>query len=100
MEIKVIWTDESVKTFDANIDYLDAFWSSKEVGSFLKQVEYVISRLQEFPESYNPSLKNKRVRRARINKYVTLYYRFSKTQKKIVLLSFWNVKQDPSKIKY
>jgi plasmid stabilization system protein ParE len=100
MEIKIIWSDESIKTFDDNIDYLNAFWSRREVSKFLKQVDYVISRLQEFPESFNPSLKNKRIRRARINSYITLYYRYNKLQNKIILLSFWNVKQDPSKIQY
>jgi hypothetical protein len=75
-------------------------WSPREVDGFLKQTDYVLSRLQEHPQSFNPSLKNKNVRRARMNKYITLYYRYFVQRKQIVLLSFWNTKQNPQKLKY
>ena len=100
MAIEIIWSQEAVKTFDQNIQYLFKEWSPKEVDRFLNQTDYVISRLQEHPESFNPSLRIKKVRRARLNKYITLYYRYSVQRKKILLLSFWNIKQDPSKLKY
>lgn len=100
MALKVVWSDEAIKTFERNIDYLLSNWSEKEVKKFLLQTQYIISRLQEHPESYHPSMKNKRVRRARMNKYITLYYRFYSSRKEIVLLSFWNTKQDPSRLKW
>ncbi len=77
---------------------IEVTWS--EVKRFIQQTEYVISRLQEHPESYNPSIKQKQIRRARLNKYITLYYRYYSSRKKIILLSFWNIKQDPSRLKY
>jgi plasmid stabilization system protein ParE len=100
MATEVKWSDESKKTFEDNIDYLLQEWSESEVRSFVQQTMYVITRLQEHPESYNPSLKNKHVRRARLNKYITLYYRYYSSRKQIILLSFWNTKQDPGRLKY
>jgi plasmid stabilization system protein ParE len=100
MAIKINWSDESKRTYNENIQHLLDEWTEKEVKSFVLQTEYVISRLQEHPESYHPSLKNKKVRRARLNKYITLYYRYYASRREIVLLSFWNVKQDPGKLKY
>ncbi|MCF1713981.1 type II toxin-antitoxin system RelE/ParE family toxin [Flavihumibacter sp. RY-1] len=100
MAIEVTWSEEAKKTFDEIVSYLLRKWSEKEVKRFIQQTEYVISRLQEYPESYNPSLKQKQVRRARLNKYTTLYYRYYTTRKKIILLSFWNTRQDPGQLKY
>lgn len=100
MAVEVKWSEESKKTFDNNIAYLLKEWSEKEVRTFVQQTEYVLSRLQEHPESYNPSLKHKQVRRARLNKYITLYYRYYSSRKEIILLSFWNTRQDPGRLKY
>ncbi len=99
MAIEIKWSLESVKTYDQNIQYLLNEWSEKEVDKFLKQTDYVLSRLEDYPESFNPSSKNKKVRRARLNKYITLY-RYYPSRKLIILLSFWNVKQDPAKLRF
>lgn len=100
MAIKISWSDEAGKTYEHNIRYLLKTWTEKEVKRFIQQTGYVLSRLEEHPESYSPSLKNKKVRRARLNRYITLYYRYYSSKKEIVLLSFWNTKQDPQKLKY
>ena len=100
MDIEIGWTNEAKETYENNIQYLLTTWSEKEVRSFIQQTEYVISRLVEHPEFYTPSKKNKKVRRARLNRYITLYYRYYPSKKEIVLLSFWNIKQDPEKLKY
>lgn len=100
MAVKIGWSTESERTYAANIQYLKEEWSDKEVRSFIQQTVYVLSRLQEHPESSPASIKNKKVRRARINRYITLYYRYYSTRQEIILLSFWHVKQDPGKLKY
>ncbi len=100
MAVKISWSDEAKKTFDANIKYLWEEWTEKVVKRFIQQTEYVISRLIEHPEFYSPSKKNKKVRRAKLNRYITLYYRYYSTKKEIVLLSFWNTKQHPDKFHY
>jgi plasmid stabilization system protein ParE len=100
MAIEVKWSAEAEITFEENIKYLLDQWTHKEVHHFVQQTEEVTTRLKEHPESYNPSQKNKRVRRARLNKYVTLYYRYYPSRKQIIFLSFWNTRQDPGKLKY
>ena len=100
MAIKIIWSREATTTYDQNIKYLLKEWSAKEVDRFLKQTDYILSRLQEYPESFSPSLKNRKVRKARLNKHITLYYQYLVRSGQIVLLSFWDVRQDPSKINY
>jgi plasmid stabilization system protein ParE len=100
MAIEVIWSREAFVTYFGNIEYLRIHWSAKEIDRFIRQAEYVISRIQEHPQSFSPSPKSKAIRRARINKYITLYYRFQIQKKRIVLLSFWNTRQDPEKLQF
>jgi plasmid stabilization system protein ParE len=100
MAVEINWTVEAIETFDGNIEYLLKAWSEKEAKKFVQQTEQLLSNLLENPQMYRPSLQNKKVRRARVNKYVTLYYRYYAVRKKIVLLSFWNIKQDPDKLLY
>jgi hypothetical protein len=100
MDVEITWSDEAVETFQENIIYLQEKWSEKEVIRFIQQTENIISRLKRFPLSYPPGYKNKRYRKARLNKYIALFYSFFKSDNKIVLLSFWNTKRDPDTVKY
>ena len=100
MAVKVVWTQEAEKTFSNNISYLLKEWSEKEVRSFVSQTENAISRISNFPESYPTGTKSKNYRRARLNKYIVLFYKYYKSTNKLVLLTFWNTKQDISKAKF
>ncbi len=100
MAIEINWSDEAIETFEENINYLESEWSEKEVTKFILQTTHIIERLKRFPLSYPPGLKNKKYRRARLNKYIALFYHYHKTKSQITLLTFWNVKQHPGKLKY
>jgi plasmid stabilization system protein ParE len=77
MAVKIIWSDEAEKTFDDNLQYLFKEWSEREVLFFLKQASNVFSRLQKHPESYPPSPKSNKVRRARVKSLLHLKKRNS-----------------------
>lgn len=100
MGIEVSWSQEASETFDRNFNYLLREWSDKEAEMFLQQTNLVINRIQLFPESYPPGSKNKKYRKARLNKYIVMFYAYSKAKKTITLLTFWNVKQHPDKLNY
>jgi plasmid stabilization system protein ParE len=100
MAIKIAWADEATKTFDENLNYLLKEWSEREAENFVKQANAVFGRLKKYPESYPPSPKSNKVRKERANKYITLYYRFYPSRKEIMLLTWWNVKQDSKKLKF
>ena len=100
MAIEINWSLEAEETFSHNIDYLNREWSEKEIRVFVQQTEKAITRIQSYPESYPPGNKNKKYRKVRLNKYIVLFYRYYKTKGVITLVSFWNAKQDPAKLKY
>ena len=100
MALEIIWSPEADETFARNINYLEQEWGEKETKRFILQTQKVIARLQIFPESYPQSNKSKKYRKARLNKYIALFYAYSKHKKSIMIVTFWNVKQDPHKLKY
>ena len=100
MATEISWTDEAIETFNKKY-WVSARWVvRKEVAKFIQQTLHILERLKKFPLSYPAGLKNKKYRRARLNKYIALFYRYYKSKDEIVLITFWNVKQDPNKLKY
>jgi len=100
MAVIIRWSDEAKKTFDDNIDYLLAKWSEKEIINFIKQTNFKLSNLASNPKIYKQSEKKRGVRKTNINKSISLFFKYFPTKKEVVLLSFWNNRQDPKKLKY
>lgn len=100
MAIVIKWADEAKKTFDKNINYLLKEWTEKEIRNFVKQTNNILLNIVAYPEMYSASGRNPTIRKAAINKYIVLYYRYHSTKQEVVLLTFWHNKQDPKKLKY
>ena len=100
MAILIKWTNEARITFDKNISYLLKEWTEREIKNFVKQTHHILQRIENQPEMFRPSQKSKNVRKALINKYITLYYRYYAARNEVILLTFWHIKQDPKKLKY
>ena len=100
MAVIIKWANEAKKTFDKNISYLKEEWTEREIKNFVKQTNYIISRIAAYPEMYPASRKNSKIRMGAINKHITLYYRYYSSKKEIILLTFWHNKQDPKKLNY
>jgi plasmid stabilization system protein ParE len=98
--ILIKWSDEAVKTFDDNIVYLMKEWSENEIRKFIKQTNTKIKSIELNPKLYRRSEKNPQIRRAGINKNITLFYQYLPTKMDVFLLTFWNNRQDPKKLKY
>lgn len=100
MAIVIKWASEAKKTFDKNIDYLFEEWTDREIKNFIKQTNNILLRIADQPEMYTASAKSSNIRKAQINKYIVLYYRYYSSKKEVVLLTFWHNKLDPKKLKY
>ena len=100
MAVVIKWANEATETFDKNISYLQEGWSEREITNFIRQTNHILARIARYPEMYPASPKSPRIRRAIVNKHITLYYRYFSTKREIVLLTFWHNKQHPGKLKY
>jgi plasmid stabilization system protein ParE len=99
MVYKVRWTPESEESFDAIIEYLENHWSDREIIRFVTKTNETIDQIVIHPEMFKSSSK-KNIRAGIIIPQINLFYRISENDKTIILLSFWDNRQDPRKRKY
>jgi len=100
MAVEVLWSDQAKKTYAGNIAYLEEHWTGTEISKFILRAQYVVLNIENNPELYSYSGKKKKIRKAVINKRVTLYYSFRKSKGQVILLSFWNNYMDDKKRKF
>lgn len=93
----VVWSDESIKNLNSIIDYLVQNWSLKERSDFYKKLEKRIEMIKHYPEIFPQSPQSKSTHRSVLTKQITLYY--SVENQVIRILSLFDVRQDPSKLK-
>jgi hypothetical protein len=76
-----------------NIEYLENYWSQKEVIQFIKKVEDVIAILKYEPKTFKKWDKDINIHCIEIVKQITLYYQINNLN--VELLVFFNNHQDP-----
>src|SRR5690606_11839999 len=94
--MKVTWSPEAVQTFDGIMEYLETEVSQKQMDTFYFKCNDVIDLIKVNPYLYQSSKKNN-IRKAVIHKYTTLYFEISLLNNSIVLLSFFDTRQNPNK---
>jgi plasmid stabilization system protein ParE len=95
--LKIRWTDEATNNLEGIIVYLESNWTSKELTKFFIKLEKQIQLLSFFPEAYPPSPKCNNTHRCVFSKNLTIYYTFDNEH--LILLSIFDTRQDPSKLK-
>lgn len=94
--MKVKWTQVSKEDYFQNIEYLEIYWSEKEVLNFILEVDYVITLLlRENIDFIKSDFEG--IFKVVILKQVTLYYSIDNDT--IFLLRFWNNHQDLKNLK-
>lgn len=94
--MKVVWTFEAEKSFNAILDYLMEVWTQKEALAFIDLVEETIENIRTHPEMFKVSPYNRVSREAVITKHTTMFYRI--LGELIEVEYFWGNFQDPDKI--
>ncbi len=100
MALKVIWSPQAIETFSEIVDYLHKYWTEKEVTNFVRQSNKIIEHICYNPGMYRESEKKKHQHRAFIFKPVSLVYRYKPRKKEIELITFWNNRRNPKKLKH
>lgn len=97
---EIHWTDSAKITFSKIVDYLSRKWTEREVEKFVIRTEEMLSMLKYYPEMCRPSLKRKNIRIGLLDKHTQIVYHYKPRKKRIEVLLFWAMKQDPAKFKY
>ena len=95
--LKIRWTEEATKNLESIIIYLESNWTLKELTKFFQKLEKQLRLLSLFPEAYPFSIKIRKIHRCVLSKNLTIYYTVE--DEYLVLLSIFDTRQHPSKMK-
>jgi len=94
---KIIASPLANTSFLNNIEYLETYWTEKEVVAFIKKVEDVITILKVTPKTFKKWHLDPKIHQIEIVKQITLYYEINASN--VELLVFFNNHQDPYTLK-
>lgn len=97
MKRSIIFSKNAEKKLFELVDYLEMKWSNKVKNKFISNLDKVIYLIQIEPEIFPKSELNKNYRKCVLSKQTIIYYKFN--TKRVEIISFFDTRQDPNKIK-
>jgi addiction module RelE/StbE family toxin len=98
MAYKIEWTENAKQDLKKVIEYLVEEWSVDVAEKFVDKLDSMLELLADSPFIGTASNKKKGVRQILITRHNRLFYRL--IDDKIILLDFFDTRQDPSKSIY
>ena len=98
MALEIYWSKRAEKQLDEILDYLRKEWGETTTGNFVRKVYNFLDLLSEYPNLGTVENKDKQIRGFPIVKQVNLFYKIEKGR--IILLSFFDNRQNPQKRKF
>jgi plasmid stabilization system protein ParE len=97
MALKIQWTRRAEKSFDKIVEYLKEEWSETSAKKFVRKTDKLLGQITENPEMC-PSIEGKEeVRKGAITTQTSVFY--SIMDDYIRLITFWDNRRDPNKLK-
>ncbi len=94
---KIIWSDEAYKNLKHIVEYLEKFWTSREIRKFARLLEKQLILIKKNPALYPYSDKSNNIRRSVLTRQITFYYKISGTE--VHLITLFDSRQSPDKLK-
>jgi plasmid stabilization system protein ParE len=94
---KIIWSPKAISEYAGIIDFLMMVWNIDIILDFESLVNQNILIISKNPDSY-PIIEDN-VRRVVIHKNVSIYYEFIVEQNTIKILSIFDNRQNPDRLK-
>ena len=98
--MKITWSAQAKKDYYKVLDYLHENWGINEVKSFIDKTEQVLKAIKKHPQAFIESPQKKHVRKGLVTKHNSLFYKVKPNKKEIILLTFWDNRQNPKKLNY
>lgn len=80
------------------VDYLISNWSFEIANNFLDKFEEIKITLSKNPKIYQVSYESKNIRKAILTKHNIIYFTIDDDTKTVVILTVFNVLQNPNKL--
>ncbi|MFM7488113.1 MAG: type II toxin-antitoxin system RelE/ParE family toxin [Cytophagales bacterium] len=97
MSYQLNWTEESIKTFNQNTEYLASDWGNQVVNDFLDRVDEVLELVSLNPSVFPVHNAASKVHRCIVNRRIILYFKIVDNGR-VDLLTFWNTYRDPNQL--
>ena len=94
MQFNVVFTDKADDTFDSIGNQILERWGQAELFKFRARVYDIVGRLSGSPFIFQAVEGSAVIRKAVIHKNCSLFYKIN--DQDIVLLFFWDNRQDPT----
>ncbi len=98
MALDIKWNKRAKNNFDKIIEYLILSFGEIKAKQFVRRSYSIIELLAEFPELGSLEEKEKKIYGILITQHNRLFYRI--TEQEIILLNFFDTRQNPNKEKY
>ena len=97
MKRTIIFSKNAEKSLFELFEHLEIKWSKKVKDKFISNLDKVIYLIQIEPEIFPKSELNKNYRKCVLSKQTTIHYKFN--TKRVEIITFFDTRQDPNKIK-
>lgn len=94
---KIVWTDCALDELAGTIEYLEKYFTEKELKKLAREIEKKLNLISENPLIFPVSDKIN-LRKVVVEKYNTLYYRIK--EEGVEIISFFSNMQSPAKRKF
>lgn len=94
---KILWTDHAISELEKTLEYLENYWTERELRAFSSRLDHTIELISKTPEIFPSSFEKKDIRKAVVEKYSSLYYRINENSVEIV--SLFSNRKNPNKRK-
>ena len=98
MALSIYWTRTSDKKFDKIIDFLEQEWGKTVAKAFVKKVYDFLDILVEFSEIGSIENSERNIRGFVVVKQLVIFYKIKENN--IILLDFFDNRQNPKRKKY
>ena len=95
----ILWTNQARNDYYRILDFLQVRWGFAHVVNFIEQTEKVLNLIRANPRMFVASQQRKKVRRGFITRQCCLFYQFENKRNEIILLTFWDNRQSPERVK-
>ena len=95
---KIQWTEHALEELKETFEYLELNWTERESRKLSEKIEHVIKLISDNPFLF-PESEDVKVRKAVVHKLNTIYYRENSTNQSVEILSFFNNRKNPKKLK-
>lgn len=98
MALTIEWSTDAQESLNELYDFLEENWPDQVVRDFTKKLNNKLELISQNPTLYKSSVRLEETRECIVTKHNTIFYKHSKDDGKVYIVSFWANYKDPTSI--